>query len=415
MDNPAARQTVLLDLYERFFKYALKKDAERLGIVYTPVEVVDFILHSADHALQTHFKRRLSSEQVHVLDPFTGTGSFLVRLLQDPSLIGDADLLRKYTRELHANEIVLLAYYIAAINIEAAFNGRQGMGEYTPFEGIVFTDTFNLTEGRGQFPATFPVNSERAGRQQQRDITVIVGNPPYSAGQRSASDDNPNVSYPQLAQRLRETFVARSTAANKRQMYDSYKLAIRWASDRIGAAGVLAFVTNGSFIDGNADAGLRACLAEEFSHLYVFNLRGNARTSGERRRQEKDNVFGQGSRTPVAILVLVRDPAHRGACEIRYKDIGDYLTRAEKLETVRTLGSIGGVTDWQMLQPDAHYDWLEQRDPGFQAFLPLAMKGTKGLVGTEALCSLFSLGIATAGMLGSTVLTASNWSSAWDT
>ena len=256
LDNPAARQTVLLELYERFFKYALKKDAERLGIVYTPVEVVDFILHSADHALQTHFKRRLSSEQVHVLDPFTGTGTFLARLLQNRDLIGDADLLRKYTHELHANEIVLLAYYIAAINIEAAFNGRQGMGEYTPFEGIVFTDTFNLTEGRGQFPATFPVNSERAGSQQQRDITVIVGNPPYSAGQQSASDDNPNVSYPQLAQRVKATYAARSAASNKNSLYDSYKLAIRWASDRIGDAGVVAFVTNGSFIDGNAEAGL---------------------------------------------------------------------------------------------------------------------------------------------------------------
>ena len=396
LDNPAARQTVLLELYERFFKYALKKDAERLGIVYTPVEVVDFILHSADHALQTHFNRRLSDEQVHVLDPFTGTGTFLVRLLQDPNLIGDADLLRKYTQELHANEIVLLAYYIAAINIEAAFNGRQGSGEYTPFEGIVFTDTFNLTEGRGQFPTTFPVNSERADRQQQRDITVIVGNPPYSAGQRSASDDNPNVSYPQLAQRIEATYAARSAAANKNSLYDSYKLAIRWASDRIGDAGVVAFVTNGSFIDGNAEAGLRGCLAEDYSHLYVFNLRGNQRTQGERSRREGGKVFGSGSRAPVAILVLVRAPKHSGACEIRYRDIGDCLTRSEKLETVKDLGSIGGVTDWQLLQPDSHHDWMDQRDPGFQEFLPLGLKETKGRADAEALVSLFSRGIATA-------------------
>ena len=397
LDNAAARQKVLLELYERFFKVALKRDAERLGIVYTPVAVVDFILASADHALQQHFGRRLTDENVHILDPFTGTGTFIVRLLQHPELIRDADLVRKFTAELHANEIVLLAYYIAAINIEEAYHGRRGMdSEYAPFEGMVFTDTFNLGTGEGQFAETLPVNSERVERQQGRDITVIVGNPPYSAGQQSAGDDNPNVSYPQLEQRLRETFVARSTAANKRQMYDSYKLAIRWACDRIGAAGVVAFVTNGSFIDGNAEAGLRACLSEEFSHLYVFNLRGNQRTQGERSRREGGKVFGSGSRTPVAIMVLVRDPSHRGACEIRYKDIGDYLTRAEKLETVRGFESIGGITDWQMLQPDAHHDWLGQRDPSFQVFLPLAMRETKGQVGTEALCSLFSLGIATA-------------------
>ena len=397
LDNAEARQKVLLELYERFFKVALKKDAERLGIVYTPVAVVDFILQSANHALQKHFGRRLTDESVHILDPFTGTGTFLVRLLQHPELLRDADLVRKFTGELHANEIVLLAYYIAAINIEEAYHGRRGMeSDYAPFEGMVFTDTFNLGTGEGQFAETLPVNSERVERQQGRDITVIVGNPPYSAGQQSAGDDNPNVSYPQLEQRLRETFVARSTAANKRQMYDSYKLAIRWASDRIGETGVVAFVTNGSFIDGNADAGLRACLAEEFSHLYVFNLRGNTRTSGERARREGGQTFGPSSRATVAILVLVRDPAHRGLCEIRYRDIGDYLTRTEKLETVRGFGSIGGITDWQILQPDAHHDWMDQRDPGFQAFLPLAVKGTKGQVGTEALYSLFSLGIATA-------------------
>ena len=155
---------------------------------------MDFILHSADHALQQHFGRRLSEENVHVLDPFTGTGTFLVRLLQNPELIRDADLVRKFTQELHANEIVLLAYYIAAINIEETYHGRRGRdAEYVPFDGIVFADTFNMGEGQGQFPASLPVNSKRVLRQQGRDITVIVGNPPYSAGQRSATDDNPNV------------------------------------------------------------------------------------------------------------------------------------------------------------------------------------------------------------------------------
>ena len=378
LDNAEARQKVLLELYERFFRVALRKDAERLGIVYTPVEVVDFILHSADHALRRHFGRRLTDGDVHILDPFTGTGTFIVRLLQNPELIRDGDLERKFAKELHANEIVLLAYYIAAINIEEAYHGRRGMGrEYTPFEGIVFTDTFNLDEGEGRFPESLPVNSRRVQRQRDRDITVIVGNPPYSVGQKSATDDNPNVSYPQLEQRVRDTYVSRSTTTIQVSLYDSYKLAIRWASDRIGEQGVVSFVTNGSFIDGNAENGLRACLADEFSHLYVFNLRGNARTSGELRRKERGNVFGSGSRTPVAVMVLVRDPAHQGERRIHYKDIGDYLSREEKLEIVGERGSIAGIPDWQTIVPDEHHDWLDQRDPAYRNFIPLGSKEAK--------------------------------------
>ena len=397
LDNAEARQKVLLELYERFFQVALKKEAERLGIVYTPIEVVDFILQSADHVLQQHFGRRLTSENVHLLDPFTGTGTFIVRLLQNPELIRDEDLGRKFQSELHANEIVLLAYYIAAINIEETFHGRRGMEtEYASFDGIVFTDTFTLGEGEGQFADTFPVNSARVERQQSRNITVIVGNPPYSAGQKSAADDNPNVFYPHLAERIEETFAARSKAGLKKSLYDSYKLAIRWASDRIEDKGIIAFVTNASFIDGNADAGLRASLADEFSHLYVFNLRGNARTAGERRRQEKDNVFGQGTRTPVAIMVMVRDPAHSGECQIRYKDIGDYLPREEKLQIIRGSGSIAGILDWRRIVPDKHSDWLEQRDPAYQRFIPLAIKGQKSKVDVSAVLSLSSPGINTA-------------------
>ena len=396
LDNAEARQTVLLELYERFFKVALKRDAERLGIVYTPVEVVDFILQSADHALQQHFGRRLTDEQVHILDPFTGTGTFIVRLLQHPELIRDADLVRKFTGELHANEIVLLAYYIAAINIEEAYHGRRGMAsDYAPFEGIVFTDTFNLGEEEGRFPASLPINSQRVQRQQGQDITVIVGNPPYSAGQQNAAADNPNVSYLQLEERVRNTYAARSTVTNKRQLYDSYKLALRWASDRIGEQGVIAFVTNGSFIDNNADAGIRACLADEFSHLYVFHLRGNQRTQGERSRQEGGKIFGSGSRTPVAMMVLVRDPAHRGNCQIRYKDIGDYLSRGDKLRIVQESGSVAGVTDWQRIVPDENHDWLDQRDPAYQQFMPLASREMRGKGQAQTALSLFSLGIAT--------------------
>ena len=320
LDNPEARQRVLMELYERFFATALKNDADRLGIVYTPVEIVDFILASADHALRQEFGRGLSDEGVHVLDPFTGTGIFLVRLIQS-TLVRDGDLERKYRSELHANELVLLAYYIAAVHVEEAFRGRAG-GSHEPFGGIVLTDTFNLLTERG-FPRLWlPDNSERAERQQKLPIQVIVGNPPWSAGQRSSADDNPNVDYPELEARIAETYAARSTATNKNSLYDTYKMAIRWASDRIGDQGVVAFVTNGYWLYGNVDSGVRACLADEFSAIYVLNLRGNQRTSGERSRREGGKVFGQGSRAPVAITVLVRKPEHEG-CRILYRDTGD--------------------------------------------------------------------------------------------
>ena len=397
LDNAEARQKVLLELYERFFQVALKKEAERLGIVYTPIEVVDFILHSADHALQQHFGRRLTSENVHILDPFTGTGTFIVRLLQNPELIRDEDLVRKFQSELHANEIVLLAYYIAAINIEETFHGRRGMEtQYEPFDGIVFTDTFTLGEGEGQFAEALPVNSARVNQQQERNITVIVGNPPYSKGQKIATDNNPNVFYPHLSGRVEETYAARSTAIAKNSLYDSYKLAIRWASDRIKMQGVIAFVTNGSFIDGNAESGLRACLAEEFSHLYVFNLRGNQRTQGERSRQEGGKIFGSGSRTPVAIMVLVREPASKEECQIRYKDIGDYLSREEKLQIIKESRSVASISDWQRIVPDEHHDWLEKRDPAYQRFMPLAIKSQKLQADVSAAFSLLSPGIVTA-------------------
>ena len=245
------------------------------------------------------------------------------------------------------------------------------------FEGIVFTDTFNLGEAEGQFAAALPVNSARVERQQGQVIKVIVGNPPYSAGQRSSTDENPNVAYQTLEQRVRDTFAQRSSTTLKNSLYDSYKLALRWASDRIGDEGVIAFVTNGSFIDGNADAGLRACLADEFSHLYVFNLRGNQRTQGERSRQEGGKIFGSGSRTPVAFMVLVRDPAHQGKCQISYKDIGDYLSREKKLQMIRDFGSIAGMSEWATISPDVHDDWLAQRDPLYQVFMPLGSKEAK--------------------------------------
>ena len=397
LDNSEARQRVLMDLYEKFFATAMKKEADRLGIVYTPVEVVDFILHSADYVLQEEFGRSLSDEAVHVLDPFTGTGIFLVRLLQS-ALIRDTDLPRKYRHELHANELVLLAYYIAAIHVEEAYHGRIDAGSaYEPFGGIVLTDTFNLHTARTSFPKDWLTgNSERVERQQNTPIQVVVSNPPWSVGQKSSADDNPNVDYPEIEQRVAETYAARSKATLKNSLYDTYKLAIRWASDRIGDQGVIALVTNGSWIDGNVDSGVRACLAEEFSSIHVLNLRGNQRTQGERSRREGGKVFGQGSRAPVAVTVLVRNPdADHDGCRIRYHDIGDYPTREKKLDRVREAGSVANIGGWQEITPDRHHDWISQRDEAFQKLYPVGSKTAKAGKTDEAIFKLFSNGYKT--------------------
>ena len=400
LDNSAARQQVLKELYEHFFKIALKKHAERLGIVYTPTEVVDFILRSADHVLREEFGKGLSDAGVHVLDPFTGTGIFLTRLLQ-LGLVDDADLSRKYRSELHANEVVLLAYYIAAVNIEEAYRGRRGAdAAYEPFGGIVLADTFNLNSPR---PGLFlSENSERARRQEEAPIQVIVGNPPWSAWQKSSADDNPNASYPEMEARIADTYVARSTAILKSSLYDTYKMAIRWASDRIGEQGVVALVTNGSWIEGNVDSGVRACLAEEFTSVHVVNLRGNARTSGKLRRAEGDNVFGQGSRAPVSITVLVRNPAsHHEGCRILYHDIGDYLKREEKLAILRESESIAGITranqrtGWREITPDEHHDWVGQRDAAFQDLYPVGTKEAKAGKSKDTVFGLYSGGYKT--------------------
>ncbi|BCX46409.1 helicase [Haloferula helveola] len=394
IDNAEGKQKVILELYDRFFATAFKKMSERLGIVYTPVEVVDFIIHSVEDVLQNEFKSSLTAKDVHIIDPFTGTGTFITRLLQSGK-IKPEDLHRKFTQELHANEIVLLAYYIAAINIEETFHtlqqdalekqyeGKAKKPEppgYTPFDGIVLTDTFQLTEASAQSDmddAMFPVNNKRVTRQKKAPIRVVIANPPYSAQQESENDANKGLKYEFLDQQIRDTYAARSNATLVKNLYDSYIRAIRWASDRIGEQGVVGFVTNGSFIDSNNMDGLRACLVDEFTSLYVFNLRGNQRTSGELSRQEGGKIFGSGSRTPVAISILVRNPAKVTPGELFYHDIGDYLTREEKLAIVAKFASLNGLhreKKWRKIRPNAEADWINQRDPSFEAFTPLGDK-----------------------------------------
>lgn len=392
IDNAEGRQRIVVELYDKFFKTAFPRMAERLGIVYTPIEVVDFIIRSADEALRDHFGVGLTDRNVHILDPFTGTGTFLVRLLQN-GLIRPEDLHRKYQDELHANEIVLLAYYIAAINIESMYQDLTG--SYEAFNGIVLTDTFQMAEkGHKFFGKEFlPENNARVRRQKERDIRVIIGNPPYSVGQGSANDNNQNLKYPMLDQRIRTTYAEQSTATLKNSLYDSYIRAIRWASDRIKNQGVIGFVTNGSFIDSNSADGLRKCLAEEFSTIYCFNLRGNARTQGEDRRKEKGNIFGSGSRTPVAITLFIKDPKQTGTCRLFYRDIGDYLSREEKLGIVREFESIkNDKITWERINPNTEGDWINQRNPEFEQFIEMGNKKDKTL---KVIFETYSNGVKT--------------------
>ncbi|MEH7436743.1 type ISP restriction/modification enzyme [Neobacillus drentensis] len=364
IDNLKAKQDIIIQLYDKFFKVGFKETTERLGIVFTPVEVVDFIIHSVDEVLKKHFGKSISDEGVHVLDPFTGTGTFIVRLLQS-GLISKEDLLRKYTQELHANEIVLLSYYIAAINIEETFHSIT-KGDYKPFEGIVLTDTFETTEKEDSFEdELFDENNERLERQRKVPITAIIGNPPYSAKQKSENDNNENISYPKLDHDIEMSYVKNSTATAVHSVYDSYIKAIRWSTDRLGEKGVIGFVTNGSFVDSGSMDGLRKCLFEEFNHIYLFNLRGDQRTLGEQSRKEGGKIFGSGSRTPVAITLFVKDGSEEH--KIHYYDIGDYLSREKKLEIISGYSSIKNV-EWVEIVPDKNNDWINQRDEHYDNY-----------------------------------------------
>lgn len=378
--SAAGKQTVIKDLYERFFKKAFKRQSEALGIVYTPTEIVDYILRAANDALQLHFDKSLSDEGVHILDPFTGTGTFMVRLLQS-GLIRPEDLARKYATELHATEIMLLAYYVAAVNIETTYNALQAersmreggdAPDYVPFIGIALADTFQASEEDDQLDVdVFKQNNERIQRQLDAPIHVIIGNPPYSVGQTSANDLNANVKYPTLDSRIADTYAAKSTATNKNSLYDSYLRAYRWATDRIGDRGIVAFVSNGGWLDGNTGDGVRLSFADDFTDIYIYNLRGNARTAGEPRRKEAGNVFRDGGRTTIAITIGVKRPGIDG-CTIHYRDIGDYLTADEKLHIINaaTLDN----TDWQTIEPNTHGDWLGQRNPVFATWPVLSDK-----------------------------------------
>ncbi|MGO3669674.1 MAG: DEAD/DEAH box helicase [Vreelandella alkaliphila] len=403
INSAEGKQRIIVELYDKFFKNAFPRMTDRLGIVYTPVEVVDFIIHSIEDVLKTEFGKSMADESVHIIDPFTGTGTFVTRLLQS-GLIPKDRLPHKYKHELHANELVLLAYYIAAINIEATYHGIMndnvtGLEEsdqifevpYEPFTGVCLTDTFQMYESEDMVDALLVENSSRRQRQKELDIRVIMGNPPYSIGQLSQNDNNANVSYPKLDRRIEETYAAQSNAMLSKGLYDSYIRAIRWASDRIGDAGVIGFVTNGGFLEANTTDGLRKCLTKEFSSIHVFHLRGNQRTSGELSRREGGKIFDSGSRAPIAISLLVKNPEAAEHGRILFHDIGDYLNRTEKLEMIANYASVKGIPAWQQIVPDQHGDWLNQRDDSFGEHIVLGDKKGDG----PKLFSNYSLGVAT--------------------
>ena len=409
IDNSEGKQRIIIELYDKFFKTAFPKMVEKLGIVYTPVEVVDFIIHSVNDILKKEFDRTISDENIHILDPFTGTGTFMVRLLQS-GLIDVKDLERKYKDELHANEIVLLAYYIAAINIENAYhdatpdpNDGVGKANYTSFDGIVLTDTFQLSEtieGEIQYEELLKKNSDRVERQKKAPLRIIIGNPPYSIGQKSANDNAQNQDYPKLDERILKTYRAKSSSTSAtavKTLRDSYIKAFRWSTDRLDkTGGIICFVSNGAWIDGNSTDGFRKSLENEFSSIYIFNLRGNQRTSGELSRREGGKIFGGGSRTPISITLLVKNPEEKTQkAKIHYCDIGDYLTRENKLKIISNYKSFdNGKMPLTELFPNHDGDWISMRNDVFETYIPLD-PDKKFNTACKSYFTTYAIGVAT--------------------
>ena len=378
IDNSEGKQRIILELYEKYFKTALPQMVDRLGIVYTPVEVVDFIVHSVNDVLKKEFNRSIGDENIHILDPFTGTGTFVTRLIQS-GLIDKKSLAHKYKNEIHANEIVLLAYYIAAVNIENAYHDAMCEADYSAFEGICLTDTFQLGEtddGEKLFSEMFPQNSARVQRQKKAPLKVIMGNPPYSGGQESANENAQNQKHRLLDARISKSYATETNAVNKNSLYNPYIKAFRWSTDRLdGSGGVICFITDAGWIDNNAMNGFRTSIEKEFSSIYVLNLRGNARTQGELRRKEAGNVFGSGSRTPISITLLVKKPNQQSEkASIFYSEVTDYLSREEKLLFVKSKTTKFEEINWRVIKPDSHGDWISQRNDSFIKYISIGVR-----------------------------------------
>ena len=372
------RQKIVVELFNSFFKLAFPKQQEKYGIVYTPIPIVDFIDRSVSDILKKEFGESIADDNVHILDPFTGTGTFITRLMK---LIPKDRLPYKYWHELHAHEIMPLAYYIAAINIESEFYAlcpEESLKGYQPNRIAVWTDTF---AGRKKsdadiFTTDLIDNQRRIDSENELPVRVIIGNPPYSVGQKSQNDDNQNDSYPELDERVKDTYIAGSAnKGNKNSLYDSYIRAYRWASDRIGDRGVIGFVTNAGWIDSASSDGMRKCMEEEFSSIYIYHLKGNQRTSGEESRRQGGKVFGSGRRAPVAIVILVKNPDTKEHGKIYFHEVADYLTAEEKLDGLDKDISVLH-TGMQVLKPNDRHSWLNQENEDFYRFFRIDGKKT---------------------------------------
>lgn len=371
------RQEIIRKLFEKFFKYALPSSAEKFGIVYTPIEIVDFIINSVSDVLKNEFNESIANKGVKILDPFTGTGTFIVRVLDKLKSLGisDEDFTHKYNHDIWTNEIMLLAYYISLINIEDTYG--KIVGKFSPFNHDVLTDTFELEEKKSKNyqpvlfeEDDFKIANEKADEEQAQDIRIIIGNPPYSVGQKNAMDNNSNTSYPNLDERISSTYGSNINSGLIKGLYDSYVRAFRWASDRVGDNGVISFVSNGSYVDNLSFSGFRRELLKEFNHVYVFNLRGNQRTQGELSRKEGGKVFGSGSRNTICIITLIKHKGKPFDGFVHYKDIGDYLSREEKLKILKESESISNL-EWENIYPDKRNDWINQTNEEFEKLLPL--------------------------------------------
>lgn len=377
--SAADRQVLIKELFEKFFKVAFPKQQSKLGIVYTPVEIVDFINQSVADLLKREFGTDIAEEGVHILDPFTGTGTFIARLMQS-GLIPKERLPKKFEHELHANEIVPLAYYVASMNVEGVFHEICPNEVYQPNKVMIWTDTFANNQKANIFGTELGENNARLAELNKLDIRIIIGNPPYSVGDDSRDSDNPNDDYPVLFNRIEKTYTAMSARqGGKKSSRDSYKLAFRWASDRLGESGIIGFVANASWLDSTCDDGMRKCMTKEFNSIYIYHLKGNQRNSGERARQEGGKVFGGGSRAPVAVVFLVRNPASTEHGKIYFHTVDDYLTREDKLLALKEDKSIV-LSELNTICPDENNDWFNFREKSFETFIRLGQeKHEKGL------------------------------------
>ncbi len=368
-----SQQELIKNLYNTFFKEAFRKQSEKLGIVYTPIEVVDFILRATNGILKKHFNTDFNDQNITIFDPFTGTGSFIARLLsKENDLISDEALKEKFQKNLFAFDIVLLSYYIALINITQAAQNRDG--SLKNFKNIALTDSLDYLEEKNdkgvfKFFEDLKENQEIKDTLAGQNIRVIIGNPPYSAGAKSENDNNQNLSHEKLEKLVYETYGKNSTAKVGATTRDTLIQSIRMASDLLKDKGVLGFVVNGSFIDSKSADGFRKCVAKEFSHLYVLNLRGNQRTSGEVSKKEGGKIFDSGSRATVAIIFFVKDK-NAPNNTIFYYEVGDYLKREAKLNLLAGFENLDSVP-FKEITPNDKGDWINQREDAFEKLIPL--------------------------------------------